>query len=162
RARPAQGLGAADARRAVRAVGDHGEALQGALERGDQVLDVGLDRALVARDRADVRALGAVPLLAEAGLDRVLDLVGQLVAAPVACTRWARPGVGSTSASSTSTPAAASPAHTAAERKSPDGRVSRATIARGRVPPKAPSVPSTWAAPTDSSTASSAVMSPFA
>src|SRR5699024_7154384 len=141
---------------------------------------------LVAGDGADVGALGTVPLLAQPRLDRVLDLVGQLRApraknliplsgagvweaeiitprsAPVDRTRWASPGVGRTSASSTSTPAEARPALTAAERKSPEGRVSRATMARGRVPPKAPSVPSTWAAPTDSSTASSAVMSPFA
>src|SRR5690625_5005591 len=81
---------------------------------------------------------------------------------PLDCTRWARPGVGRIPASSTSTPAPARPALTAAERKSPEGRVSRATIARGREPPKAPKVPRTWAAPTDSSTASSAVMSPFA
>ena len=52
--------------------------------------------------------------------------------APRVPVRWATPGVGSTPSSSTSTPAEASPATTAASRNSPEIRVSRPTTAKGR------------------------------
>src|SRR5690606_17193016 len=81
RAGATQRFGAGDRGGTVGAVGDHGEALEGAVQGADQVRDVLLDRALVAGDGADVGALRTVPVLAEAGLDRILDLVGQLRAA---------------------------------------------------------------------------------
>ena len=81
RAGAAQRLRAGDRGGAVGAVGDDGEALEGAVQGPDEVGHVLLDRALVAGDGADVGALRALPLLPEAGLDRVLDLVGQLRAA---------------------------------------------------------------------------------
>ena len=52
--------------------------------------------------------------------------------APVSATRPATAGVGRTPASSTSTPALARPATTAAARNSPEARGSRPTTARGR------------------------------
>ncbi len=81
---------------------------------------------------------------------------------PSAAVRCATPGVGSTPSRSTSTPADARPATTAASRNSPEMRVSRPTTARGRCPSKAPASPSTWAAATDRSSASSAVSVPLA
>src|SRR4051812_27270239 len=82
--------------------------------------------------------------------------------APVSATSPATAGVGRTPASSTSTPALARPATTAAARNSPEARGSRPTIARGRCPAKTPTSPSTWAAATARSRASSAVTSRFA
>src|SRR5688572_24766161 len=76
--------------------------------------------------------------------------------------RKATPGVGSTLASITSTPALARPAITAAARNSPDARGSRPTTAVGRCPWNAPASPRTCAAATDRSSASSAVRSRFA
>ncbi len=52
--------------------------------------------------------------------------------APSFSVRNATAGVGSTPSSSTSTPADASPATTAASRNSPEIRVSRPTTANGR------------------------------
>ena len=58
--------------------------------------------------------------------------------APSAPVRKATPGVGSTPSSSTSTPAEARPATTAASRNCPEMRVSRPTTANGRWPSKSP------------------------
>ena len=82
--------------------------------------------------------------------------------APRSAVRNATAGVGITPASTTSTPALASPATTAAVRNSPDARGSRPTTATGRCPSKAPTSPSTCAAATDRSRASSAVRSRLA
>ena len=60
--------------------------------------------------------------------------------------RKATPGVGMTPSLSTSTPALASPATTAASRNSPEARGSRPTTATGRAP--CPASPSTAAAAT--------------
>src|SRR5690554_372997 len=76
--------------------------------------------------------------------------------------RYATPGVGRTPTSRTSTPAEASPAATADDRNCPDTRVSRPITARGRCPENSPRSARTAAAATARSTASSAVMSPFA
>src|SRR5690554_5602061 len=76
--------------------------------------------------------------------------------------KYATPGVGNTPTSSTSTPAEASPAATADDRNCPDTRVSRPMMARGRCPENSPRSARTAAAATARSTASSAVMSPFA
>ncbi len=76
--------------------------------------------------------------------------------------RYAIAGVGRTPRLSTSTPALARPAATAAERNSPETRGSRPTTARGRCPSNVPEVPSTCAAATPRSSASSAVTSRLA
>src|SRR5690606_9516330 len=76
--------------------------------------------------------------------------------------RYATAGVGSTPSRNTLTPALASPATTAASRNSPEARGSRPTTADGWWPPKAPLSPSTWAAATERSSASSAVSSSLA
>ncbi len=54
--------------------------------------------------------------------------------APVSATRKAIAGVGRTPTRTTSTPALASPAVTAASKNSPDARESCPTIAKGRLP----------------------------
>ena len=82
--------------------------------------------------------------------------------APSVPVRKATPGVGSTPSSSTSTPADARPATTAASRNCPEMRVSRPTTASGRCPSNSPRSASTWAAATDRSRARPAVRSPLA
>src|ERR687896_1615758 len=87
--------------------------------------------------------------------------------APSERVKNATAGVGNTPSLSTSTPAPASPATTAASRNSPEARGSRPTTAIGRPRPatlseKAPTSPSTRAAATDRPSASGAVRSRLA
>src|SRR5690349_6032078 len=82
--------------------------------------------------------------------------------APSAPVRNATAGVGSTPTRSTSTPALARPATTAASRNSPDARGSRPTTAVGRWPWNVPASASTCAAATDRPSAISAVRSALA
>src|SRR5690606_10551072 len=77
----AQGGGAGEVGRAVGAVGDDRQPVQGLVEGLDEVADVLVHGTRVGGDGAHAVALRAVPLLVHARLDGVLDLVRQLGAA---------------------------------------------------------------------------------
>ncbi len=77
----AQRLGADVRRGTVGAVDDDAQTVEPVRQRGEQVLDVHLGALGVVGDATDARAGRAGPLLAQARLDRVLDVVGQLVTA---------------------------------------------------------------------------------
>ena len=152
-------LGGDRRRRAVRAVDHHaqpGRAGPGWRRAGDRRSGRGRRRAGRGPGRSP-RRWGGSPRTSSPFLDRVLDGVGQLVAAPAAnslmplsgialCdaeiitprsasrapTRYATAGVGSTPTRSASAPAAVSPATTAASSISPLARGSRPTTATGR------------------------------
>src|SRR5215208_3925934 len=121
--------------------------------------------------RASIASSSSSPSLAPPRAKNLIPLSGiglwlaEIItprSANVAPVRKATPGVGSTPSRTTSTPALASPATTAASRNSPEARGSRPTNATGRRSPKAPLSTSTAAAATERPSASSAVSSSLA
>ena len=171
----------------MRRVDDDVQPVEPVRQRGQQVRDVAVGAVGERRDAADVAAGGPLPLVAQRGLDAVLELVGQLVPAAreeldavvghrvvrrrehgaevgVLLGREVGDGRGRQHAGVADVDAGRRQARprVAAARNSPDARGSRPTTATGRWPLKAPTSARTWAAATERSSASSAVMSLFA
>ena len=69
-------------RGAVRGVDDDVQALEAVRQHGEQVGDIAVGAVDERHDAADVAAGGALPLVPQASLDAVLEVVGELVPAP--------------------------------------------------------------------------------
>src|SRR5439155_25297402 len=77
-ARAAQRLGRGPRRRAVGAVDDDGQPVEGVRQARDEMVDVPVVRPAYLPDTADTPADGPLPRLLHAGLDGVLDRVVEL------------------------------------------------------------------------------------